>query len=213
MLCTSQLGYNLRHGLPDTFYGKCSGNYFPCVNYILNVPCPLPVHSVHLAARNAANSSLNIIHHLEWRGEIIWIPSQISKVFNWRSWNYWKLNRMAATRIMINRKYDEIYVIIVWYMFCMWRLKPVFFLFSILYWIFLDSITIMFFLFPIDDVLIICKSIIPNNGLDFYIIKFNTWPAWICLEYWAMQSIDKAQPGHIPTAFDPSCCSALLNDL
>ena len=99
-------------------------------------------------------------------------------------------------------------------MLCMWCLKPDFFLFSILYWIFLDSITIIFFLFPIDDVLIICKSIIPNNGLDFYIIKFNTWPAWICLEYWAMQSIDNDQPSHIPIAFHPSCCcSAPLNDL
>ena len=28
----------------------------------------------------------------------------------------------------------------------------------------------------IDDVLIICKSIIPYNGADFYIIKFNTCP-------------------------------------
>ena len=28
----------------------------------------------------------------------------------------------------------------------------------------------------IDDVLIICKSIIPHNGADFYIIKFNTCP-------------------------------------
>ena len=33
----------------------------------------------------------------------------------------------------------------------------------------------------IDDVLIICKSIIPHNRADFYIIKFNTCSASICL--------------------------------
>ena len=32
-----------------------------------------------------------------------------------------------------------------------------------------------------DDVLIICKSIIPYNGPDFYIIKFNTCSASIYL--------------------------------
>ena len=78
MLCTSQLGYNLRHGLADIFCGKCSGNYFPCVNYILNVdiqvPAPAPA-TVHLAAR-----MLQIPH---WISFIIW--NEGDKLFGYQA--------------------------------------------------------------------------------------------------------------------------------